>query len=67
VTWHTLRHTFASRLLGTGADTVAVKELLEHSTVFVTVRYAHTNDEAKARAVQVVGSSAEVVSVLSNG
>jgi site-specific recombinase XerD len=64
VTWHTLRHTFASRLLETGADIVAVKELLGHSTVVVTMRYAHTNDEAKTRAVQAVGSSAKVVTVL---
>jgi integrase len=64
VTWHTLRHTFASRLLGTGADIVAVKELLGHSTVVVTMRYAHTNDEAKTRAVQAVGSSAKVVTVI---
>jgi integrase len=64
VTWHTLRHTFASRLLGAGADIVAVKELLGHSTVVVTMRYAHTNDEAKTRAVQAVGSSAKVVTVM---
>ena len=64
VTWHTLRHTFASRLLKTGADIVAVKELLGHSTIVVTMRYAHTSDEAKARAVQAVRSSAKVVTVI---
>jgi integrase len=31
VTWHTFRHTFASRLNGNGADLVTVKELLGHA------------------------------------
>jgi integrase len=39
VTSHTLRHTFASRLLEGGADIIMVKELLGHSTVTVAMRY----------------------------
>jgi hypothetical protein len=31
-------------------NVVTVKELLGHSTVVVTMRYAHTNDDAKAEA-----------------
>ncbi len=50
-TWHTLRHTFASRLLDRGVDIVTVKELLGHSTVLVTMRYLHPNLEAKVQAV----------------
>jgi integrase len=64
VTWHTLRHTFASRLLAKGADIVTVKELLGHSTIVVTMRYAHTNVEAKERAVLTLGTSAKPVTVL---
>jgi integrase len=56
VTWHTLRHTFASRLIRKGTDIVTVKELLGHSTVVVTMRYAHTNNEAKAKAVKTINS-----------
>ena len=52
VTWHTLRHTFASRLVSRGEDIVTVKELLGHSTVTVTMRYAHTNMASKREAVR---------------
>ncbi len=51
VTWHTLRHTFASRLLERGADIVTVQQLLGHSTVTVTMRYTHTNLDSKRAAV----------------
>ena len=52
VTWHTLRHTFASRLVNRGVDIVTVKELLGHSSITVTMRYAHTNFESKRAAVE---------------
>jgi len=51
VTWHTLRHTFASRLLERGADIVTAQQLLGHSTVTVTMRYTHTNLDSKRKAV----------------
>ena len=63
VTWHTFRHTFASRLTRNGADLVTVKELLGHSSVSVTMRYAHTNREAKKRAVGLIGNGAKLVTV----
>jgi hypothetical protein len=57
VTWHTLRHTFASRLLERGADIMTVKELLGHSTVAVTMRYTHSNLDSKVAAVgKLVGN-----------
>lgn len=52
VTWHTLRHTFASRLVGSGVDIVTVKELLGHSSISITMRYAHTNFDSKRAAVE---------------
>ncbi len=40
-TWHTLRHTFASRAVMAGVDIRTVQELMGHSTVTMTMRYAH--------------------------
>lgn len=57
VTWHTFRHTFASRLTRHGADLVTVKELLGHSDVSVTMRYAHTNHDTKKRAVKLLSDT----------
>ena len=54
VTWHTLRHTFASRLTRNGVDIVTVKELLGHSSITVTMRYAHTDEETKTAAVKKI-------------
>ncbi len=39
--WHTLRHTFASRLASLGAPIISIKELLGHSSIEITMRYAH--------------------------
>jgi integrase len=63
ITWHTFRHTFASRLTRSGVDIVTVKELLGHSTIVVTMRYAHSNDETKRRAVSRLSTSDKPVTV----
>ena len=49
---HTLRHIFAIPLVNRGVDIVTVKELLGHSTVTVTMRYAHTNMDRKRGTVR---------------
>ena len=41
VTWHTLRHTFASKLVMLNVPLSAVQELLGHASIKQTERYAH--------------------------
>ena len=41
VTFHALRHTFASRLVMAGVDLPTVQALMGHKTMTMTMRYAH--------------------------
>lgn len=52
--WHTLRHTYASHLVSEGAPLQAVKELLGHATMSMTLRYAHLAPSALASTVQLL-------------
>jgi integrase len=45
VTFHTLRHTFASRLVMKGVDIFSVSRLMGHENIKTTQRYAHLAPE----------------------
>jgi integrase len=50
VTFHTLRHTFASWLALQGETILTIKDLLGHKTLAMTTRYAHLMPEHKRQA-----------------
>lgn len=50
--FHDLRHTFATRMASAGVDIFTLAELLGHSDVRITKRYAHGTEENKRLAVE---------------
>ena len=51
VTFHTLRHTFASWLALQGTPILTIKELLGHQSLVMTERYSHLTPDHKKNAV----------------
>ena len=72
-TFHSLRHTFASRLVENGTDLYTVKELLGHSTLAMTERYSHVSNVSLQSAVQRMEkataekATADVIPLAANG
>ncbi|MNE76136.1 site-specific tyrosine recombinase XerC [compost metagenome] len=52
--WHDMRHDFASRLVMAGVPLNTVRDLLGHSDIKMTLRYAHMAPESKAAAVELI-------------
>ena len=50
--WHDLRHTYASHLAMLGVPIGTIQQLLGHSSLEMTQRYAHLSPGAKRQAVQ---------------
>jgi integrase len=57
-TFHDLRHDFASRLVQAGVDLYQVRDLLGHSSIVLTERYAHLAPHQKRAAVKLLESAA---------
>lgn len=59
VGWHVLRHTYASHLAMRGVPLKTIQEQLGHSTVQMTLRYAHLSPDSMSDAVAVLDGVAE--------
>jgi integrase len=55
--FHDLRHTAASLMVANSVDLVTIKEILGHSDIKMTMRYAHTTPEIKKKAVNVLAEA----------
>ncbi len=65
MTFHTLRHSFASRLAQAGVHQAIIKEILGHASLQMTDRYVHPDESMKHAAVASLErlQQAEVVSL----
>jgi integrase len=54
--WHTLRHTFASQLVMSGASLPVVQSLMGHSTITMTMRYTHLAPSTLRSAIDQLAS-----------
>jgi integrase len=61
VTFHDLRHTFASRLVMAGVDLPTVQAFLGHKTIAMTMRYTHLAPGHKRTAIAVLDRGQEQV------
>jgi integrase len=53
--WHALRHTFCSHLAMRGVPLPAIQQLAGHSTIMITMRYAHLAPDHLRAAIDALG------------
>ncbi len=58
VSWHILRHTFASQLATKNVPLTAIRDLLGHSSILMTSRYAHLAPSTLQDAVALLDARA---------
>ena len=61
IVFHSLRHTYASWLVMTGADLYTVQTLMGHSTLLMTQRYSHLAPDHLKKAVDVMEKSIALI------
>lgn len=54
ISWHVLRHTFASELARRGVPLQSTKELLGHANITMTLRYAHLGPDTLQDAISIL-------------
>ncbi|WP_319526163.1 tyrosine-type recombinase/integrase [uncultured Desulfosarcina sp.] len=54
ITCHVLRHTFASHLAMAGATVQSIQQLLGHSDIKTTMRYAHLNQSSLQKTIKLL-------------
>jgi integrase len=52
--FHDLRHTAATRMVALGVEIIIVQDILGHSDIRTTMRYAHPMPERKVKAIQAL-------------
>lgn len=57
--FHDLRHTAATRMVGSGVSITIAKDILGHSDIHTTMRYAHAITEQTLSAVETLSNYAE--------
>ncbi len=67
--FHDLRHTAATRMVASGVEIIVVQDILGHSDIRTTMRYAHPMPERKVKAIQALsnyGKKSKIVAFKSN-